>query len=151
MAAAVVVVVAAVVDSAVTVTAEAIGAVAAEDAAVELISSAQDTAPESQPVVANGNVRVERAEKPVVVVAPELVELATQIGQAWSQRYVHTLQSQDRDIVGAWPGTLREARRQVLAGVKIKLESEQLDHLARLANLAARRGWETVSEPDLES
>ena len=59
--------------------------------------------------------------------------------------------AQERDIVGAWPGTLREARRQVLAGIKVKLEAEQLDHLARIANLAARRGWESISEPDLES
>ena len=130
--------------------AEVIVAVAAEDAAVELFSHSEPPS-ESQPVAANGNIRVEAPVKPVVQVAPELVETATSIGQAWAQRYVRALQAQERDIVGAWPGTLREARRQVLAGIKIKLEAEQLDHLARLTNLAARRGWESISEPDLES
>ncbi|HEX5060051.1 MAG TPA: hypothetical protein VFV99_11860 [Kofleriaceae bacterium] len=87
----------------------------------------------------------------VVSVPHELTELATSIGQAWSQEYVRQLQAQERDIVGAWPGTIREARRQVLAKVKAKLEPEQLEQLAKITNLAARRGWETVSEPDLES
>jgi len=94
---------------------------------------------------ANSNARIEAP------VAPELLALATTIGQAWAQEYVRTLQQQERDIVGAWPGTIREARRQVLARIRAKLEPEQLDQLARITNLAARRGWETVSEPDLES
>ena len=89
--------------------------------------------------------------RPVVSVPHELAELATSIGQAWSQEYVRQLQAQERDIIGAWPGTIREARRQVLAKVKAKLEPEQLEQLAKITNLAARRGWETVSEPDLES
>lgn len=86
-----------------------------------------------------------------VHVPADLSALATSIGQAWARDYVRLLQEQERDIVGAWPGTIREARRQVLARIKSKLEPEQLDQLARIANLAARRGWETVSEPDLEA
>ena len=89
--------------------------------------------------------------RPVVSVPHELAELATSIGQTWSQEYVRQLQAQERDIIGAWPGTIREARRQVLARIKTKLEPEQLEQLAKITNLAARRGWETVSEPDLES
>ena len=89
--------------------------------------------------------------RPVVELPAEWIELANEIGAAWAQTYVRTLQAQDRDIVGAWPGTIREARRQVLARLKAKPEAEQMDQLARLTNLAARRGWETVSEPDLES
>lgn len=92
-------------------------------------------------------------------VPAELAVLATELGQLWAQEYVRVLRAQDRDIVGAWPGTLSEARRQVLARSKainrlapISVgEPELLDQLARLTNLAARRSWETVSEPDLES
>jgi hypothetical protein len=151
------------------VTAAAIGVVAAEGGSAELVASVTSTSGEvtgdSQPLPANSNARSARGTgdvpprvaevtpepRPVVTVPTELVSLANEIGQAWSQTYVRVLQEQERDIVGAWPGTIREARRQVLARVKTKLEPEQLDQLARITNLAARRGWETVSEPDLES
>jgi hypothetical protein len=138
----------------------AIGAVAAEEAAIGLASSASSggadgEARTAQPEAANGNVRKSRAgsepSERAVEVPAELTSIATSIGQAWSEKYVRDLQSQGRDIVGAWPGTLREARRQVLARVSTKLETDVLEQLARIANLAARRGWETVSEPDLEA
>ena len=94
---------------------------------------------------------VDRAtERAPVAIPTQLVTLATSIGQAWAATYIHTLQIQDRDIVGAWPGTLREARRQVLVRLP-KLDPEALEQLARMTNLAARRSWESVSEPDLES
>jgi hypothetical protein len=122
----------------------AIVAVAAEGTIAELASSAAvEPSAASEPHAANSNARIE--------VPAELVTLAQSIGETWAHAYVDTLRSQERDIVGAWPGTIREARRQVLARVKTKLEPEQLDQLARLTNLAARRGWESVSEPDLES
>jgi hypothetical protein len=155
-------------------TAVAIGVVVAEGGSAELVSSVTSTSGEVtgdvQPCPANSNSRSARgtsdvaprapqppiaevapAARPVITVPSELVSLANEIGQAWSQTYVRLLQEQERDIVGAWPGTIREARRQVLARIKSKLEPEQLDQLARITNLAARRGWETVSEPDLES
>ena len=149
------------------VIAVAIGAVVAENGNAELVSAAvvetsasTSTAGESHPANSNAprargtqsDVTEARPEpRPAVQVPSELVSLANEIGVAWSQTYVRMLQEQDRDIVGAWPGTIREARRQVLARIKLKLEPEQLDQLARMTNLAARRGWETVSEPDLES
>ena len=115
-----------------------IGAVAAESLAVELVTvELTSESPAPAPV------------KPEV--PPELAILAAELGQAWAHEYVRSLQAQERDIVGAWPGTIREARRHVLARMKHKLEPELLDQLARLTNLSARRGWETVSEPDLES
>jgi len=114
-----------------------IGAVAAESFAVELVA-----------VEVTSDVP---APAPKLSVPPELAVVASELGQAWAQNYVHALRGQEREIVGAWPGTLREARRHVLARVKQKLEPELLDQLARLTNLAARRGWESVSEPDLES
>jgi hypothetical protein len=157
------VVVAAVVSAAVTTAVVAIGAVAAEGHNAELVASVTtEVSGDSQPLPANSNSRAARGTgevaqttteppRPTVTVPSELVSLANEIGQTWSQAYVRTLQDQERDIVGAWPGTIREARRQVLARIKAKLEPEQLDQLARITNLAARRGWETVSEPDLES
>jgi hypothetical protein len=157
---AVVVVVAGTVVSA-TTTAVAIVAVAAEGSTAELVSSVTDeVTADAPPTAANSNTRSARgtgevasaAESPRPAALPsELVSLAGEIGQAWSQTYVRNLQAQERDIVGAWPGTIREARRQVLARIKTKLEPEQLDQLAKMTNLAARRGWESVSEPDLES
>jgi hypothetical protein len=149
----------------------AIGVVVAEGGSAELVtpvaSAEGEVAGGSQPSAANSNSRAARSaasvsppartaegtaeSRPVATVPTELVSLANEIGQAWSQTYVRLLQEQERDIVGAWPGTIREARRQVLARIKSKLEPEQLDQLARITNLAARRGWETVSEPDLES
>jgi hypothetical protein len=141
---AVVVVVAAAASVTVAVTAVAIVVVAAEESTAELLSADVTAPAESADAhAANSNARLE--------IPSELATLATSIGQEWSQAYVRALQSQERDIVGAWPGTIREARRQVLARVKEKLEPEQLDQLARITNLAARRGWETVSEPDLEA
>ena len=151
----VVAVVAAAVSVAVVMTAVAIVVVGAEDVSAELVASVtSEVTGDSQPSPANSNARSARGTgeaRPVVEVPSELASLATEIGRAWSQVYVQQLHEQERDIVGAWPGTIREARRQVLARIKTKLEPEVLDQLARITNLAARRGWETVSEPDLES
>jgi len=144
-------------------TAVAIVVVAAEGATTELATAvtSEGTGGEPSPLPANSNARSARGTgevaseaarpEPARPVPRELAELATSIGQTWSQEYVRQLQGQERDIVGAWPGTIREARRQVLARIKTKLEPEQLEQLAKITNLAARRGWETVSEPDLES
>lgn len=142
-------------------TAVATVAVAAEGSSAELVSPLTDEASGDSPMAANSNTRAARGTgevapaaeppRPAVNLPSELVSLATEIGQTWSQSYVRALQAQERDIVGAWPGTIREARRQVLARIKTKLEPEQLDQLAKMTNLAARRGWESVSEPDLES
>jgi hypothetical protein len=166
----VVVVVVAVASVAVT-TAVVIVAVAAELGSAELVSAAAVETPadatesspqqgraantnvsgSARPARGTGEVAAPAPARPVVEVPAELAAIATEIGTAWAQTYVRALQAQERDIVGAWPGTIREARRQVLARIKAKLEPEALDQLARITNLAARRGWETVSEPDLES
>ena len=141
---AIVVATAVVVAGSVATTVVAIVAVAAEGVTTQRTGSAvEGQEPAGDTHAANSNARIE--------IPAELQSLATSIGQAWAQEYVRTLEAQERDIVGAWPGTIREARRQVLARVRDKLEPDQLDQLARITNLAARRGWETVSEPDLES
>jgi hypothetical protein len=140
-----------------------IGAVAAEQGIVDLVAAVVEPASAESSHPANSNAPrargtgehesapAQRSESAAVALPEELVSLANEIGAAWSRAYVQTLEEQERDIVGAWPGTIREARRHLIARIKTKLEPEQLDQLARLTNLAARRGWETVSEPDLES
>jgi hypothetical protein len=79
-----------------------------------------------------------------------LAERASQIGAAWAEEYVRDLQAHARAPVGAWPGTMSEARRRVVTQLAIVLAPERLQELARVANLAARRGWQMVSEPDPE-
>lgn len=89
-------------------------------------------------------------EPPALRVPVELAARATQIGEVWSQEYVRDLRAQHRDIIGGWPGTLREARRRVLAAMPRTLDPQHLEDLAKITNLAARKGWESISEPDLE-
>ena len=76
--------------------------------------------------------------------------LATSIGERWLHELVESLRSSERDVIGAWPGTLREARMRVVAAIPARLESALVDDLARVANTAARRGWSEISEPDPE-
>lgn len=80
-----------------------------------------------------------------------LAERASQIGEEWVHEYVRDLHAQERAPVGAWPGTMSEARRRIVTGLALLLEPKRLDELARVANLAARRGWRAVCEPDLET
>lgn len=77
-------------------------------------------------------------------------ERAAEIGKAWAREYVTVLRGQARSPVGAWPGTMSEARRRIVLQLAIALEPGRLDELARLANVAAKRRWHEVSEPDLE-
>ena len=79
-----------------------------------------------------------------------LADRASQIGEAWAHDYVRELREQARAPVGAWPGTMREARMRVRSRLAIVLERDRLDELARVANFAARRGWRALCEPDLE-
>lgn len=79
-----------------------------------------------------------------------LVVRASEVGEAWAREYVLELRAQERPPTGAWPGTMREARMRVRTHVANALDAERLDELARVANLAARRGWQQVCEPDLE-
>ncbi|HEX3763317.1 MAG TPA: hypothetical protein VHW23_31700 [Kofleriaceae bacterium] len=79
-----------------------------------------------------------------------LMDRASQIGEAWAHEYVRELRAQERAPVGAWPGTMREARMRVRSRLATVLEFDRLDELARVANLSARRGWRKLCEPDLE-
>ena len=79
-----------------------------------------------------------------------LADRASQIGEAWAHEYVRDLHAQSRAAIGAWPGTMTEARRRVVLRLAVALDAKRLDELARVANLAARRGWAELSEPDPE-
>jgi hypothetical protein len=56
--------------------------------------------------------------------------------------------------VGAWPGTLTEARGHVLAALALddhgEVSIEILRALAQTANRAARDAWRSVAIPDEE-
>ncbi len=79
-----------------------------------------------------------------------LAERASEIGDAWAKEYLRDLQAHARAPVGGWPGTMSEARRRVVTQLAIVLAPARLQELARIANLAARRGWQKACEPDLE-
>ena len=153
-----------------------IAAVAETAAAVAVVAAEKHTHPRPLPVNAPASTEQAEPQRPAVLAEgtapspkvspplaegtqpeaqafrapPELVARATSVGEAWCQEYVRELRAQSREIVGGWPGTLREARRRVLAYMPRTIEPLLLDELARITNLAARRGWESVSEPDLE-
>jgi hypothetical protein len=81
----------------------------------------------------------------------DLSPIAVAIGEAWATELVHSLRADDRDVIGAWPGTLGEARMRIRHAVRSKLELGLIDELARVAYVAARRGWQEVTAPDPES
>lgn len=81
----------------------------------------------------------------------DLHPVAVAIGEAWAHEIVRSLRSADREIIGAWPGTMREARNRICVALGTKLERPVIDELARTAYVAARSGWQEVSEPDPES
>jgi hypothetical protein len=80
----------------------------------------------------------------------QLTPIATEVGEAWAAELVQTLRANEREIIGGWPGTMREARMRVLARLHRHLELDLLDDLARLATVAARREWHQISQPDPE-
>jgi hypothetical protein len=83
-------------------------------------------------------------------IAVEFSPIATAVGEAWADELVRGLRADRREVIGAWPGTMREARMRVLARLRLKLEAPVLDELARVATLAARREWQQVTQPDPE-
>ena len=80
--------------------------------------------------------------------------VSSALGEAWANDVANTLRAQTRDIIGAWPGTIREARRRVLLGLpaarKPSFDTAALEALARAVYDAARRCWDQIAEPDPE-
>jgi hypothetical protein len=84
------------------------------------------------------------------MLSPDLQPVATAIGEAWASELVRSLRSEDREVIGPWPGTMSEARMRILASLRRKLDTQHLEQLAQIANLAARREWQEASQPDPE-
>lgn len=67
---------------------------------------------------------------------------------------VTALTAQDRPVAGGWPGTLREAKGQVLAALSIRgcgaPDADALDRLARVATASARAWWGRHAVPESE-
>lgn len=82
--------------------------------------------------------------------SPGLKPIAMAIGEAWAREVVRTLRDDEREIVGAWPGTITEAKKRVLAQLARTLDLEVLADLARVTTEAARREWLRVAESDPE-
>lgn len=85
------------------------------------------------------------------VTEPDLRSIAIAVGERWANELVRSLRSDDREIIGAWPGTVREARARIRVAVRSRLELHLVEELARVAYVAARRGWQEVSEIDPET
>jgi hypothetical protein len=86
--------------------------------------------------------------------AAQLPSVSLALGEAWAQEVASALRTQTRGVIGAWPGTLREARSRVFRGLAVARESsfapEALEQLSRAVYDAARRQWDAISEPDME-
>lgn len=80
--------------------------------------------------------------------------VATALGEAWARDVAAALRAQFRSLAGGWPGTLREARSRVIAGLpparRLEVDGAVLDAFARAVNEVARRCWDAIAEPDLE-
>lgn len=84
-----------------------------------------------------------------------LLSEAEAIGVAWAEKCANDLRASKRGVIGGWPGTLREARRLVMARLpaaraRPTLDADTLQALARATNEAARKSWQAISEPDPE-
>ena len=76
--------------------------------------------------------------------------MAMAIGTAWAHEMVRALRDDEREIIGAWPGTISEAKMRLLAHLK-PVDLEVLGALARVATEAARREWISVAVRDPEA
>lgn len=80
--------------------------------------------------------------------------VSSALGEAWANDVANALRAQTRGIIGAWPGTIREARSRVLRGLPAArqptFDSAALDALSRAVYEAARRCWDEIAEPDPE-
>ena len=94
-----------------------------------------------------GNLALHTAETPI---EERFAASAAAIGEAWASELVRSLHSDDRDVIGPWPGTMSEARMRILAAIRMKLDTQHLEQLSRIAITAARRGWQVVSQRDPE-
>jgi len=89
-------------------------------------------------------------ERGMTAESPDFQPIAMAIGEAWAREMVRTLRDDEREIIGAWPGTISEAKMRVLARLARTLDLEVLADLARVTTDAARRAWVRVAASDPE-
>src|SRR5689334_14283275 len=73
------------------------------------------------------------------LVSPAIAELvpavSTTLGEAWARDVAEALRAQTRELVGAWPGTMREARSRVLVSLpprrRSAIDAAELESLSR--------------------
>ena len=94
---------------------------------------------------------VATAAADVTAESPTLEPIAIAVGAAWAQEIVRALRDDHREIIGAWPGTITEAKMRVRARLDYLLDLDVLAELARVATVAARREWLNVAERDPEA
>jgi hypothetical protein len=86
-----------------------------------------------------GGVRMPQSQS-----SEKLEEVAREVGTRWGTRLrAHYLGS--ARTLGSWPGTLDEARRLIDDTVGAKLDEDERELLALLAERGARRAWNDVS------
>lgn len=88
------------------------------------------------------------------VLAEIVPSVSTSLGEAWACDVASALRAQTREVVGGWPGTLREARSRVMralpAARQPTFDPATLAAWSRAVYDAARRYWDQIAEPDLE-
>jgi hypothetical protein len=86
---------------------------------------------------------------PIVAITPELDVLAEDVGRAWAAALADGVRAQSRDVAGGWPGTMTEARGQILAALGPRYISRaELNALSSTAYRAAQAQWRIVALPD---
>jgi hypothetical protein len=88
---------------------------------------------------------------PNLATTPELDVLAEDVGRAWAAALADSVRAQDRDVAGGWPGTMTEAKGQVLAALHgRRITRAELCALSSTAYRAAQAQWRSVAQPDLD-
>lgn len=83
-------------------------------------------------------------ERVLTTESPGLEKLAMAVGAAWAHEMVRALREDERAVIGAWPGTLSEAKMRVLVHLNT-VDVEVLADLARVAIEAARGEWRNAA------
>jgi hypothetical protein len=95
-----------------------------------------------------------RPQVPLPIPVVDLDAIAATVGSDWAVARVRELHAADRAVTGGWPGTLREAKGQIIAALTRNglpaPAPERLDLMARAATAAARTCWSRHAEPDPE-
>ena len=106
------------------------------------------------PATPCGTAPLPRPHSPAPIPVVDLDAIAASVGSDWAAARVRELHAVDRAVTGGWPGTLREAKGQIIAALTrsgvAAPAPERLDLMARAATAAARTCWSRHAEPDPE-